>query len=102
MARAMLPSQSALFVAGPPDVLAYPGQENVHPYSVESREAVRELEAALQGERGAVLLVLATGDGARLAEYRLDAPPEWDGMAAAYGRLVIACRDGRVRCYGGQ
>ena len=43
------------------------------------------------------LLALAASDGRKLAERELPAPV-WDGLAAAYGRLYVATRDGRLLC----
>ena len=34
----------------------------------------------------------------QLAEYKLDTPPVWDGMAIADGKLYIAGMDGSVVC----
>jgi len=44
------------------------------------------------------LLAVSTADGSLLAEYPLEAPPVFDGMAAAGGRLYIALEDGRLVC----
>ena len=38
----------------------------------------------------------------QLAEYRLDAPPVFDGLAAAGGQLYLATMDGKVACFGGK
>ncbi len=54
--------------------------------------------AAFEGRKGALLWVVATDSGRRRAEYRLDSPPVFNGMAAADGRLYIATRDGQVLC----
>jgi len=45
---------------------------------------------------GGVLLVMATKDGRKLAEYKLPAPPVWDGLAAADGKLYIALTNGDI------
>ena len=45
------------------------------------------------------LLALAAADGKTLAERDLPAPV-WDGMAAAYGRLFVSTRDGKLICLG--
>ena len=42
---------------------------------------------------------LSIKDGRKLAEYKLDAPPVWDSMAAAGGRLYLCTTDGQIRCY---
>ena len=39
-------------------------------------------------------------DGSKLAEYKLDALPAWDAMAAAYGKLFIVHQDGSLECWG--
>jgi hypothetical protein len=71
--RAMVLAGETLFVAGPPDK---PGPE------------------------GGLLWAFSAPDGKKLAEYSIDAPPVWDGMAAANGRLYIATRDGMLVCMG--
>ncbi len=53
-----------------------------------------------QGRLGGVLWAASAVDGSKLAEYKLDVLPAWDGMAAAYGRLFIVNRDGSIECWG--
>ncbi len=72
-AEAMAIAGSTLFVAGPPD----------------------ELEP-----EGGLLWALSVADGRKLAEVELDAPPVFDGLAAAGGRLYVSCKDGSLRCFG--
>jgi len=55
---------------------------------------------AFEGRKGGVLRAFAAADGRRISEVRLAAPPVWDGMAAANGRLYVATTDGRVLCMG--
>ena len=52
------------------------------------------------GDRSALLLALSAADGRELARHPLDSPPVLDGMAAANGRLYLACENGRVLCMG--
>ena len=94
----MLLGGKTLFVAGPPDVFAYGCEDIADPYHVAAVEALREQEAAWDGKRGGLLLAVSAADGEKLAEYKLDAPPEWDGMATARGRLYLALTDGKVVC----
>jgi hypothetical protein len=54
--------------------------------------------ASFEGRRGAVLRVHSATDGERLAEQSLDAPPVFDGLIAAGGRLYLSTVDGRVLC----
>jgi molybdopterin-biosynthesis enzyme MoeA-like protein len=99
MARAMVLSDRILFVAGPPDVLTYVDDREVHPYRIHSEDAVHEQQAAFEGRRGGLLLAVSADDGSQLAEYRLDAMPAWDGMAAAGGRLYLSTHAGQVLCF---
>ncbi|MFQ6133541.1 MAG: PQQ-binding-like beta-propeller repeat protein [Armatimonadota bacterium] len=80
---AMVRAGDTIFVAGSPDV--------VDP---------RDPHGAWEGRKGGVLAALAADDGERLAEYKLPAPPVWDGMAAAGGRLFISTSDGGIVCLG--
>jgi outer membrane protein assembly factor BamB len=56
--------------------------------------------AAYKGQTGGVLWAVSTTDGSKTAEYKLESPPVWDGMAAAAGRLYVSTSDGRVTCIG--
>ena len=51
--------------------------------------------------RAGALHVIAAQDGSVLSRKTLAAPPVWDGMAAAGGRLYLALEDGSVVCLGG-
>ncbi len=82
-AQTMVLAGDVLFAAGTPDV--------VDP---------EEPWAAYDGRRGGVTWAVSTENGSRLAEYKLDAPPVYDGMAAAGGRLFVSTVDGKVACYG--
>jgi len=73
----------ALFVAGPPAVR----NEN-------TEDALRRW----QGDEGGVLWALSPETGAKLAEFELPAPPVFDGMAVAGGRLYVALTDGSIVC----
>ncbi|NIM51449.1 MAG: PQQ-binding-like beta-propeller repeat protein, partial [Gemmatimonadales bacterium] len=82
---AMVRAGDTIFVAGAPDV--------VDP---------KDPHGAWEGRKGGILAAFATADGKRLAEYKLPAPPVWDGMAAAGGRLYMATMDGKVLCFCGK
>jgi outer membrane protein assembly factor BamB len=71
-----------LFVAGTP--VAFPKDD---------------LAAAYEGRMGGVLWVASADSGRKLAEIKLDAPPSWDGMAVAHGRLFVVLQDGSLRCF---
>jgi len=82
---AMVRAGGTLFVAGSPDVV---DPDDPH--------------GAWEGRKGGVLAAFACADGKKLAERKLPAPPVWDGMAAAGGRLYVATHGGAVLCLGGQ
>jgi hypothetical protein len=78
---AMVRAADTIFAAGAPDV--------VDP---------RDPHGAWEGRKGGVLAAFAADDGKKLSEQKLPAPPVWDGMAAAYGRLYISLVNGDVLC----
>ncbi len=96
---AMALADKTLFVAGPPDLIDEEQATRTlgHP---ETKRKLAEQEAALEGKRGSFLAAVAAGDGARLATYRLDSAPIFDGLAAARGRLYLSMLDGSVLCLG--
>ena len=61
----------------------------------------KDLSAAYEGRKGGLLWVFSPDDGAKTAEYKLDSPPVWDGLAAANGRMYVSTADGRLLCMGG-
>lgn len=81
--RGMVAAGGTLFVAGPPD-----DAPDDDPY------------VAFEGRKGAVLWALATADGKKLAERKLDAPPVFDGLIAAGDRLTLCTTDGKVLSLG--
>jgi len=56
--------------------------------------------AAYEGKRGGALFALATTDGAKMAEMKLDAAPVYDGMAVASGRLYLSTANGTLLSIG--
>jgi outer membrane protein assembly factor BamB len=52
--------------------------------------------ATYEGSEGGLMWVMSTSNGQKLAEYSLDSPPVWDGMAAANGRLYLSLENGRL------
>lgn len=83
--RTMVSTGERLFTAGPPDV-------------VDPKDPLGSFE----GRKGAVLNVFDTLSGKKLAEYKLESLPVFDGMAATNGRLYLAMKNGRVLCLGGK
>jgi outer membrane protein assembly factor BamB len=56
--------------------------------------------AAYENRNGGSLWFVREQDGEKVAEYEMDSPVVWDGLAAAYGRLFAATADGAVVCWG--
>ena len=81
--RAMLRAGGTLFLAG-------------MPCNVDEKDPV----ATYEGRKGGLLWASSPADGSRIAEYKLQSPPVWDGMAAAKGRLYISTVDGTLLCMG--
>jgi hypothetical protein len=80
----MVRTANVLFTAGPPD-LCDPADP----------------AAALEGRQGASLMAFSPEDGKKLFECKLDAPPVFDGLSAAGGRLYLSASDGRIICFSG-
>jgi len=74
-----------LFIAGSPD-----------------RVDPQDPWAAIDGQRGGLLWAVSAKDGQSLAEYRLDVPPAYDGLAVAGGKLYVSLADGNIVCFGGE
>ena len=74
-----------LFVAGVPDAVA-----------------PDDPLAFIEGRSGAKLLALDAATGKQTAELSLDAPPVWDGLAAAHGRIYLTTSDGKLICLAGR
>jgi hypothetical protein len=84
LVRALVLAQNTLFLAGPPDILA-----------------TDDSATALEGKKGGLLYAFSAADGNKLAQYELDSPPVFDGMAAVKGHLYLATTDGKVLCFSG-
>ena len=82
--RGMVLAGRNLFVAGAPDV-------------VDPADPM----AAFEGRKGAVLRAHAAADGKMLAERKLPAPPVFDGLIAAGGRLFLSTTGGDVISFTG-
>jgi len=101
LANAMVLGGKSLCIAGPPDLADETKMLGFLPGADD--EINRQLEAqseAWRGTRGGLLWVLSAEDGQKLAQYKLDSIPVFDGMAAANGRLLLAMKDGSVICFG--
>ncbi len=99
--RAMALAGKTLLIAGPPDLIdeekafAALGRKDEP-----TRKRLAEQDAALEGS--SLLRAVSTADGKTLFEAKLAAPPVFDGMAAASGRVYVSLLDGRVVCLAGR
>ena len=80
--KAMALADDVLFVAGTPALFPQ-----------------GDLAKAYEGRMGGVVWAVSAADGRKLMEYRLNAAPEWDSLAAARGRLFLCTTDGGVHCF---
>jgi hypothetical protein len=91
LGQAMVLAQQTLFIAGPPTSVDEIPHEPAD---------VDPLAAALEASRGGHLLAVSARDGKTLADYELQSPPVFDGMAAAQGGLYLSTKMGKVACMG--
>ena len=100
---AMALADNMLFLAGPPDlgIIDHPKiyEKSREP---EFQQKLARQNGILSGDEGAILWVVDTRDGKRLAEYRLEQMPVFDGMAAAKQSLFLTTVDGRLVCMAGE
>ena len=101
--RAMLLADDRLFIAGPPDLI---DEERMFDRIMQGDATVSsELaaqEKALAGHQGGLMRAVSTRNGDVLGEYRLPAPPVWNGMAAVPNRIYISTTQGMVICLAGE
>ena len=91
----MVVAGPTLFVAGPPELTKTEGVGQRALKLTDPEEAL----AAWEGKRGGLLWAVSAADGKQLAQYKLDVPPIFDGMAAAGGKLYLALIDGTLACH---
>jgi outer membrane protein assembly factor BamB/SAM-dependent methyltransferase len=95
--NSMVLTDNAFFAAGPPDV--EDEEESVKTLlEAETQQKLAEQSAAFEGKRGALLVAVSRDGGEKLAAYRLDFVPRFDGLIAADGRLYISTLGGQVIC----
>jgi len=92
MMRAMAVTEGHVIAAGVPDV----GRKTSGILAFSNEKEAFE---AFVGKRGGILWVVSATDGRKLFECKLKAPPVFDGMSAANGRVYLATRDGKLTCY---
>jgi len=105
-ARAMVLADKILFLAGPPDVFSFDspaggGQAQDKADQSKRPSSLVPRDSSDEGRRTkdeGILYAVSAEDGGKLAEYKLESPPVFDGMIVANGRLYISTRDGRLLC----
>ncbi len=95
--NSMVLTEDALFTAGPPDVADEEESVKTLPDRVTQKKLI-EQGLAFEGRLGSVLVAVSRRDGQKLAAYRLDFVPRFDGLIAANERLYLTTRDGQVVC----
>ena len=97
-ARAMLLSGDVLFLAGPEDIVNEEQAVRKLQDPQTRKQIVRQSEM-FAGRHGGRMLAIDKESGDRLAEWQWDTIPVFNGMAAAGGRLYLACVNGRITCF---
>jgi hypothetical protein len=100
LVQAIVLADKTLFVAGPPDVVDEKAMRG-RSLEPEFQEKMREQSDALAGLKGGILWAVSAENGKKLAGYKLESVPVFDGMIAAKGRLYLAMKDGSVSCFAG-
>ena len=83
--QAMLVSRNILFLAGVPD-----------------RRTNGGFWSALKGKQGGLLRIISKDNGKKRAEYKLESPPVYNGLAAGGGALFMTLENGSIVCYGNE
>ena len=91
LGQAMILADQTIFIGGPADDV-----DEI----IKTPSGTDRLADALLSTRGGRLLAVSATDGQPLAEYQLESPPVFDGMAAAGGSLYVSTKDGKVVCMG--
>jgi outer membrane protein assembly factor BamB len=97
--RALALAGDVLFAAGHPDTIDERRAFRL-PDDPDAQASLERQAAALAGDLGGRLWVVAAADGRPLARYSLASPPVFDGLAAAQGRVYLTALDGTVSCLG--
>jgi hypothetical protein len=93
----MVLAGETFFVAGPADVLNEDDAFN-RPNDPKVKAEILAQQAAYEGKTPAVLMAVSATKGEKLFRLDLSAPPVWDGMAAADGKLYMAMSNGTLVC----
>jgi len=86
----------AMALAGPPDAPDQRARRLL--IAGPPAEALTNIDV-LRGKRGGQLAVVDASTGRRLSQLPLAAPPTWDGLCVARGRIVVSLTSGAVACF---
>jgi hypothetical protein len=101
LANTMVVAGETIFIAGPPEIADEQKGFGIDMQAdSEITRSLAEQDRAWRGARGAILQAVNKHTGEKLAEYKLEHLPVFDGMAAAAGSLFIPLRNGTVVCMG--
>jgi len=98
-AKALIKTANKLFLAGPEDVL---DEEAffANPRDERNRVLADRQDRLIRSRTGGKLAAISADGGHVMQQVDLASQPVWDGMAAAYGKLFMCCRDGSVVAFG--
>ncbi len=91
--QAMVLASGNLVVAGAPD----PGRKSTEKLIFDNP---KEALDAFEGRKDGLLWVVSAADGSKISEIKLEALPVFDGMSAAYDKLFISLKNGKLICFG--
>jgi hypothetical protein len=87
--RALAGTPDLLFLAGVPDI----GEKSASELAYDNPKEALE---ALHGKRGSFLWTVSAATGEKLAEHSLPAPPVFDGLSVAEGKVFVSLKDGTL------
>jgi outer membrane protein assembly factor BamB len=90
--RALALAGDRLVVAGPVDV----GEKAAGELAYENET---DALAALAGRKGSYLHIVSAADGQSRSAQELPAPPVFDGLSVARGKIYVSLKNGDVACY---
>ncbi len=99
--RAMVLADNTLFVSGPPDVV----DEESAFWALDNEQIIAQLaeqSAVNKGKKGALMWAVSAATGKKLAEYKLESLPVWDGLVVANGKLYMTTLKGEVLSFTGK
>jgi hypothetical protein len=100
-ARGMVMAGNTLAVGGPPDMV---DEEYAFEALTRKDQSILELlqqqDEALDGKKGADIILVDRDTGSQGRNLHLDSPPVWDGMIVAQGSIFVATTDGKIQRFG--